>query len=159
MRILAAFLLCVVILGGVWQYTRPSASILSQHAGNTRANAIDGAWTLEIVSTLPLGPDPFGPQAKAAANPGLTVRIDNATLQEFLHIDAASTTTIPLPPPRGPFEAMLAAAPLSGDAGALRARIYRDAIPLAEATIWTEAGAPLFLALPCDPAPEAPHGR
>ena len=163
MRIVAAVLIWVVFVGGVWLYmhSRPTAPPPVQRAAATAAG---GRFTLEITTTCRLAPDAFAVRLATTDRPaalaitrqgqpilrrtedvargtmlldvtGKVVAGDNELYVEAYPAAEALDLATPVTPslPIGP-DAFDAAA---GAEHALRLRVLRNGQPVAEHTFWT----------------------
>jgi len=147
-RIPLAIAIWVVMVGGLLLYM----SRTEQHttAGETTRPAARGEFTIQIVATCTLGPDPFtGLLDEPGKAPAVLVMLNGVEVLRFANLLASGKAVA-----SGPLEGMIVgdneffveANPIEGDlwkANAVRVRVLRDGETVIEKTFWTEVGVPL----------------
>jgi hypothetical protein len=156
MRFVLVAVLWAVIVGGLsWYTARPAASAASY--GPPAAVLAAGAWSLDVTTTFAIAPDPFALDVGDAAPAGLVVRLNGAeVLRRSEEVAAGAAVTVsPLPGLRaaGPNAFHLEAAPpveALGQAHAVRVRLQRDGVTVAERSFWSEPNGPLAASFTID---------
>ena len=169
MRPALAILIWLVLIGGLAAYMHARETI---HPGSSyEVVQASGAFALEVTTTFDVEPDPFALRTDSGSTaPALLVRING---QEVLRQVERVERGIPFrlePVPaliQGHNEIYLEANPSLDQAAqslAVRVRVFRGNQPLADHSIWSEAGSRIAAAFPVDVQPEKtpeihPHGH
>ncbi|MHC1724821.1 MAG: hypothetical protein AB9866_02160 [Syntrophobacteraceae bacterium] len=146
-RIAAVLLLWVVVFGGLHLYLKRFEAMRPAAASPPRQVESSGSYALEITTTFSVEPDPFALQTDSSGKPAaLLIRIGQQEVStEIPEVDAGIPVRIApvqgiIPGMNELFVEAVMPLEMSGKSLALRLRLLRDEVPVAEKTFWSEGG-------------------
>ncbi len=145
MRPILALMISTVILGSVWTYLK-SQSPRATSKAEPVLQPVEGQFDVEITLTFAAGPDAYALRETDA--PSLIVEhLGHAILNRTDQIAAGASVLVEGVPhiERGKNSFFVRCTPREPDAEmarALRMRVLRDGIPVADSTLWSAPGAP-----------------
>lgn len=146
MRPLLSLTIAVVVLGGLRWYMQVRDRF-RVHDISSGESVAAGVFSVELTLTFNAGPDPFGLDRDNATAVEVMFR-GQPLLRETGTVEAG--TPLVVSPVQGvvegPNEFFVSATPLDENTGlahALRVRILRDGVPIAEQTLWSAPGQPV----------------
>ncbi len=169
MRPVLAILIWVVLVGGLTAHMH--ARQKSNPAVSHEVHEATGVLTLEVTPTFDMEPDPFALQTDTqSAAPALLLRVNGKeVLRRTERVERGMPIRVePVPALiQGHNEIYLEANPPLEQADrsmAVRVRVFRDGQPVADQSVWSDAGSRIATAFPVEiaheKAPEAhPHGH
>lgn len=155
MRPVAALLIWIVLVGGLWAYMNTRGSI--REAASFKPTVARGSFQLEVTPTFSAEPDPFALQTDDETKaPALTVRVNGLEVLR-LSGDVAEGVPIRVEPLKGLVEGrnelyVEASPPIHavGKSHAVRVRILRDGEVLASHSFWSEPGSKISTTFPVE---------
>jgi len=151
MRLGLVALIWLCILGGAIGFMHVEAPTAMVPVPEVRRVA--GDYSLEVTATFPLEPDPFALTVDGAPAGVLTVSYDGETIFAPERLQPHEPRRIsPLPDMMAGVNEFLvsAAPPVGAESHAVRLRLFRGDVPLAEETFWAAQGAHITGALRVD---------
>ncbi len=169
MRPLMAVAVWIVLIGGIYLFT--TARTAPQASDAKEYDQAAGSYSLEIMTTFPLEPDPFAVTTEAGKPaPALSLKLNG---KEILSVtdQAQRETILSVEDPdglvQGRNEFFIEAAPPtdgSASANAVHITVYRGHVIVAEESIWARPGLKIsgtvnLTIQPDTPTEEHDHGR
>lgn len=143
-RPVIAIFVWILIIGGLWTYTHTRETVTEAETFQLRPAT--GKYSLEIVPTFDMQPDPFALQVDDTAKTALLVQLNGSDIiRETDRVEAGSPIRVTdiENVVEGPNEFFIEAGPpleQSNRAHAIRVRLKRGDSTVVDETVWSEPG-------------------